>query len=360
MKTLFLGDICPTDCSKQAFKEKNIKALFGNSASIFENKDFIFANMECAVTESEKSIKKFGPPLKAPEELPEVLSTLGVTCVGLSNNHIFDFGKKGVCDTLKALQKNNIDYTGFGNDYESSRKNYIFEKNGEKICIIAVCEHEFSYALSDRMGSRPYDEYDTMEDIRNAKKTADRVIVTYHGGKELCQYPSPRLRRLCQAMAKNGADTVLCQHSHCIGVYEKFDGCNILYGQGNFHFVGFTDHPFWNTGFAVAYDTKTNEMKFIPVSSTKNGIALSEYPEKTLSDFKERSKKLQNNEWLKEWHNFCENSREGYLNAIKNACADSSSEADNALFSHFLDCEAHTDVWRELFPTYNQTNEKGE
>lgn len=24
----------------------------------------------------------------------------------------------------------------------------------------------------------------------------------------------------------------------------------------------------------------------------------------------------------------------------------------------FADCEAHTDVWRELFPTANQTNEK--
>ena len=27
------------------------------------------------------------------------------------------------------------------------------------------------------------------------------------------------------------------------------------------------------------------------------------------------------------------------------------------LFSHFLDCEAHTDVWRELFKTWNHTNE---
>ena len=29
----------------------------------------------------------------------------------------------------------------------------------------------------------------------------------------------------------------------------------------------------------------------------------------------------------------------------------------NDRFGHFLDCEAHTDVWRELFKTYNATNE---
>ena len=33
-------------------------------------------------------------------------------------------------------------------------------------------------------------------------------------------------------------------------------------------------------------------------------------------------------------------------------------ERDKARFAHFLNCKAHTDVWRELFPTYNQTNKK--
>ena len=27
-------------------------------------------------------------------------------------------------------------------------------------------------------------------------------------------------------------------------------------------------------------------------------------------------------------------------------------------FAHYLDCEAHEDAWRTLFPTWNQTNEK--
>jgi hypothetical protein len=27
------------------------------------------------------------------------------------------------------------------------------------------------------------------------------------------------------------------------------------------------------------------------------------------------------------------------------------------MFAHYLDCEAHTDVWRELYKTYNHTNE---
>ena len=55
---------------------------------------------------------------------------------------------------------------------------------------------------------------------------------------------------------------------------------------------------------------------------------------------------------------FCEANREQYCKAIGNAGREDSTENANARFGHYLDCEAHTDVWRELFPTWNQTNEK--
>jgi poly-gamma-glutamate synthesis protein (capsule biosynthesis protein) len=216
------------------FAEKDIDTLFNDTISLFEGNDINFVNLECALTEADSPIEKFGPPLKACGEVAEVLKTIGVNVCGLSNNHIFDFGKKGVEDTIKHLSRCAIEYTGFGNHYMDSRKNWIREKDDERIAVIAVCEHEYSYALDDRMGSRPWDEFDTIDDIREAKKEADRVIVIYHGGKEHCKYPSPRLIKACRAMVKNGADVVLCQHSHCIGCYENFEGGHILYGQGNF------------------------------------------------------------------------------------------------------------------------------
>jgi len=103
MKTLLLGDISPTAISAPLFKEKNTSELFKDTVSLFKDKDFIFANLECALTESEKQIKKFGPALKAPAETAAVLKELGVDCLGLSNNHIFDFGIKGYEDTVATL-----------------------------------------------------------------------------------------------------------------------------------------------------------------------------------------------------------------------------------------------------------------
>ena len=365
MKTLLLGDMSPTIVTDPLFAAKDAATLFTDTVTLFQGNDVNFVNLECALTESDKSIEKFGPPLKASLNTAETLKNIGVNCCGLSNNHIFDYGIQGVLDTMKALDEAGIAYTGFGRDYEDSRKDMIYEIDGEKLAIIAVCEHEYSYALEDRMGSRPYDEYDTMEDICKAKEICDRVIVIYHGGKEHCQYPSPRLRKLCHAMVKNGADVVLCQHSHCIGCYEAFQDGHILYGQGNFHFVkpGFISPELektWNSSLAVKYDTTANEIEFIPLVNFGQGIALAKGEEKEciMQEFAARNESLANGSWKQGWHTFCESVITRYTDAVGKAYTEGSTETDNKLFGHYLDCEAHTDVWRELFPTANQTNEK--
>lgn len=351
MKTLLLGDVCPTEYTAPLFDKGDIKTLFNDVASLFEGNDVNLINLECAITESENRIEKFGPNLKAPLGTAATLKALGVTHAGLSNNHIFDFGREGARDTVSALDRVGIAYTGFGENYDDSRKNLVIEKNGEKITFITVCEHEYSYALPDRMGARPFDVFDTIEDIRDAKATSDRVIVTYHGGKEQCEYPSPRLLKVCHAMARAGADVILCQHSHCIGCYELYQNTHILYGQGNFHFVKPTDAYGWHTALAVKYDSLTHKIEFIAHENTDYGVKLSDNPE-IMAGFNARSRSLLDGSWKNGWHEFCLSKEESYKNAIHNA-----SEKPKK-FGHYLDCEAHTDVWRELYPTANLTNEK--
>ena len=116
----------------------------------------------------------------------------------------------------------------------------------------------------------------------------------------------------------------------------------------------------WDSLLAVKYDTVSNEMEFTPIVNEGCGITLAKGEQKNaiMGGFAERSESLLNGTWREGWHGFCESVKENYFNAIKGACNDDSTDWHNALFGHYLDCEAHTDVWRELFPTYNQTNER--
>lgn len=361
MKALLLGDLCHIDKNRECFEKGDIEAIFNDTLEVFNENYFVAVNLECAITDSDNAIQKYGPNLKVCHKTATVMKSIGVTVCGLSNNHIFDFGIEGYKDTIKALDEVGISYTGFGENYEDSRKNYIYEKDGEKIAIVAVCEHEYSYALDDRMGSRPFDEFETMADIRKAKTEADRVIVMYHGGKELCQYPSPRLIKACREMANNGADVILCQHTHCIGCYELYNDTHILYGQGNFNFIPFVDtNSIWNKSVIVRYDTISNEIEFIPTVTTEFGIRLAhgEEKEEIIKDFEKRNASLKNGTWLDGWREFCESVKDSYIKSVEDYTNHTNKSGNDTVFAHFLDCEAHTDVWREIFKTANHRNEK--
>lgn len=108
MKTLLLGDFSPTKCSAPYFVKKDMDALFSDMLSLFVESDFSIVNLECALTESDGDIQKFGPALKAPLETAEVMKSAGIHYCGLSNNHIFDYGIKGYRDTIAALKNAGI------------------------------------------------------------------------------------------------------------------------------------------------------------------------------------------------------------------------------------------------------------
>ena len=361
MKCLFLGDVSPTAANAELFAAGDIDTLFGDTRSLFAGNDLNMVNLECALTDAEPPIEKIGPPLKAPAGTAEVLKRVGVTVCGLANNHFFDYGKRGADDTLAALSRAGLLSTGYGKDREDAKKPLVIEKAGERICLIAVCEHEYSYALPNRVGCNGFDPFETPLAVREAKKKYERVAVLYHGGKELCQYPSPRLRAACHAMAKSGADVILTQHSHCIGCYEQIQGCHILYGQGNFHFVRnvIADVPeIWKSELAVRYDSKTNEIEFVPTVECGAGITLAKGEEKArlLADFHARNAQLADGTWLAGWQEFCESRRESYTRAVVRV-GETREPKYFEKFAHYLDCEAHLDVWMELYKTHNHRNE---
>lgn len=361
MKLLFGADLVPTVVTEENYVKGDARTLFGKVCDLAANMDRVIVNLECALTDSEGAIKKFGPNLKAKPGCVNGLKALGVTEVLLSNNHTFDFGTQGFVDTMKALEDAGLPYTGVGENDTDSRKPYFIEAEGKRIAIINVCEHEYSYAIPTRMGANPFDPFLTMQDIRAAKAVSDFVIVVYHGGKEYCRYPSPRLVNLAHEMVYCGASAVLMQHSHCIGCYENFEGGHILYGQGNFNFVcPDSKMEEWYTALLVELDIdKSVDISFHPIVQTKVGcdLATGEKAAEILGAFANRNEEMKDGRWQDGWHAFCMSpDREVYYRSLNDYAKPDDDGSNKELFAHFLDCEAHTDVWREINKTWNHTN----
>lgn len=361
MKLLIGSDLVPVQQNEHLFAAGDVDALFGGVVNLVKNADRLIVNLECALTDSDGAIKKFGPNLKATPKAVNALVKLGVTDVALSNNHVFDFGIKGLEDTMAALDGAGLPYMGIGENDTASRAIYTLNCDGKAVGIINVCEHEYSYALPNRIGANPFDPYITMQDIRLAKSLCDIVIVLYHGGKEYSRYPSPRLYNLAHEMVLCGADVVITQHSHCVGCYEQYEGGHIIYGQGNFNFPpydGKEKPEGWYTSLLVELDIdKGIDISFYPLVATDMGcdLATGDAAREIMSGFIKRNKELADGTWRDGWHDFCLHVAPNYKRVLDGFAG--GTEHDTQFFAHYLDCEAHTDVWRELYPTWNHTNE---
>lgn len=363
MKLLFGADLVPSRITQKSFIDKDHKTVWGNIDTVVKEYDRFVVNLECALTREQNGIRKFGPCIKADPLCADSMKEFGVTDAMLANNHVFDFGIKGFLDTMENLDRVGISYSGVGKNDEDSRKAHYIEDESVKVAIINVCEHEYSYALADRMGTNPYVPFKTMRDIKEAKKNADHVIVVYHGGKEHSKYPSPRLLEHMREMVLSGASVVLTQHSHCIGCAEEYEGGYIVYGQGNLNFVDPAKRETWKTALMVGVEATKDSLKvnYYPIYQKDTGMELAtgDKAKEIMDGFYARNEELKNGEWIKGWNDFVKeiSSMYTYMLSPQYAIDFNSEDQAKQVVAHFIDCEAHFDVFRELYRSWHLDNE---
>ena len=296
MRILIGGDVVPWENNRALFEAGDIAGLMGPELSaLWAGADLRLFNLECPVTDWTGTLFKNGPCLRAGAKCLDGIAAMRPSLLLLANNHILDAGTRGLEDMLSTLEKKGIGYAGAGRSLEAMREYAILEQDGRKVAVYACCDREFSLAGQDSAGANGLREssYDT---VRSLKDRADALIVIYHGGKEYYRYPSPELKAICRGFARAGADLVLCQHSHCVGAGETFQGCKILYGQGNFIFTKKRDE-FWKTSLMVQLDLTDEGLSidYLPLSQTETGCRLADGSEKDeiLAGLETRSREAQ-------------------------------------------------------------------
>lgn len=309
MDMLFLGDICPDNNYRKFFDERSTGAFEESAVDYFKKHQFVIANLECPATSSKRAITKTGPNIKALSGDIKTLKNAGISNLSLANNHILDFGNEGVIETLDICHREQIKTIGCGLNKQEASKPLIIEINGLKVAIIAYAEEEFNLASDNQPGAAHFDPYESLELISKLKNSVDRVVILYHGGIEYYKYPSPELQKKCRSMVRHGADLVLCQHSHCIGTIEKYEGCNIIYGQGNTCFGYKTGDVSWNEGLAVQYNPEDNKIALSLLIATPEGVTTADtnLNDQRIREILEDSGHCYDSRFLrKEWLKFCE------------------------------------------------------
>lgn len=281
MNILICGDFSPVGKLLDLFEKKLFEQVLGDVKPVVEKNDYSIVNFETCVAKSgDTPIKKYGPNLCCTARAIDALKWAGFNCVTLANNHFRDFGKNGVLQTIDAIKKADMDYVGGGKNFEEASNILFKQVYNETIAIINVCEHEFSIAIGENEGSNPIDVIRVYQDIQDAKKKADYVLVIVHGGHEHFQLPSLRMQKTYRFFIDVGADAVVNHHQHCFSGFETYKRKPIFYGIGNFCFDNFSkdknrESP-WYFGYMVHlfFSKEKIDFEIFPYSQCEKSLSI--------------------------------------------------------------------------------------
>ncbi|MEZ5423816.1 MAG: CapA family protein [Pyrinomonadaceae bacterium] len=220
--------------------------------------DIAFGNLEGPMADSGASTKCRPNStrcfaFRVPTRYGKYLKDSGFDVLSLANNHAGDFGDSGRESTRKTLDA--LDIKHAGSDRHTYSTTYLTVK-GKKVAFIGFAHNAITPNVND------LDEAERL--VRAAKKKADIVVVSFHGGAEgtdrqhvpnateiFAGEKRGNLPAFAHRVIDAGAALVLGHGPHVMRGMEIYKGHLVVYSLGNFATYG------W---FSLAAETALSEI----------------------------------------------------------------------------------------------------
>jgi hypothetical protein len=220
----------------------NPATALGPIAGVLRRADLAVVNLETAITErGTPAPKDF--TFRAPPSALTALDKAGVDVASMANNHGLDFGQVGLRDSLAAAKAAKFPVVGVGRNADEAYRPYQVTVKGQRIAVIGatqVLDSSLAAAWTagdDKPGmASAYEEATLLAAVREARASADTVVVDLHWGRELVNCPIDRQRALAPKLVAAGADVVVGSHAHILLGGGYLRGAYVHYGLGNFVF----------------------------------------------------------------------------------------------------------------------------
>ena len=239
--------------------------LMKDVTPILSAADIAFGNLEGPIIDTGISAKcRPGSTqcfaFRVPTRYGKYLKAAGFDVMSVANNHAGDFGLAGRTSTQKVLDEQGIKYAG---SLEPPATTAYLDVKGKKIALIGFGHNNGMPSVNDLDGARQL--------VLNAKKKADIVIVSFHGGAEgtdrqhvvngsemFLGENRGNLPAFTHTVVDAGASLVLGHGPHVMRGMELYKDHLIVYSLGNFCTYG------W---FTLAAETALSEIVEIKIGA---------------------------------------------------------------------------------------------
>jgi poly-gamma-glutamate synthesis protein (capsule biosynthesis protein) len=252
-------------------------------------------NPDASIINLETSITKHGAPWKNKyihyrmhPRNAACLTAAKIDIALLANNHVLDWGYRGLAETLSTLDQAGIKRAGAGDDIRAASQPAIIDLDDKGRVIVSAWAHASSgvppvwAATKNRPGVNRLDSLneDAVQQIRNRintiKQAGDIAVVSIHwGGNWGYDIPAWQLEFAHRLIDAAGVDVVHGHSSHHVKGIEVYKGKLIIYGSGDLlnDYEGIGGHEQYRADLSLMYfpsvDPSTGELVQLKMKPTQ-------------------------------------------------------------------------------------------
>ncbi|MDX1582653.1 MAG: CapA family protein, partial [Thermoanaerobaculia bacterium] len=116
--------------------------VWGESLEVLERLDppVRIVNLETAVTTADDPWPGKGIHYRTHPANAAVLAAAGIDCAVVANNHVIDWGRRGLVETLDTLKKSGVEPVGAGLSLRSASEPAVLETGEDRILVFAMAD----------------------------------------------------------------------------------------------------------------------------------------------------------------------------------------------------------------------------
>lgn len=226
--------------------------IWGDTKTVLDTSHLILANLETTLTSNiSKADKTKQFNFHLDPQHAGILKNIGIDYVNLANNHILDYGTRGLTDTLNTLDNLNIAYSGVGSSISESQQPAVFkiklipntlneDVKYNRIAIFGAADHYSNWLATNTKSGIWYFHHTAPENalafLRNYRQKHSKtfIILSYHWGPNYTNVVEDWKRKLAVKLFESGVDLILGHSAHHTQPFEKINGKYVFYSLGDF------------------------------------------------------------------------------------------------------------------------------
>lgn len=256
------------------------KYIWGDAMQVWQQMapDLKIINLETSITTHDEPWPGKGIHYRMHPENTPVLTAAGIDFCSLANNHVLDWQRPGLVETLNTLDKHQVTYAGAGEDLITAMQPAQFNLSQGKVLIFAygmessgIFESWAPGAHQSGVNVLPNLSQTTVEmveaQIKEFAQPEDLVIVSIHWGGNW-GYPIPQSQQdfAHQLIDHAEVDLIHGHSSHHPKGMEVYKEKLIIYGAGDFinDYEGISGQEIYRDDLCLmyfpSYELTTNQL----------------------------------------------------------------------------------------------------